>query len=103
MRAVLKQDRAHVAVEFEPIVKLVEIGQMLEHAVYRRIRLNFYRLHCQFVSGNERRAAYDYFMLVCGPLPAEQQARLREGAALEIGDNGRLLHAAGRTHVTLGG
>jgi len=33
-------------------------------------------------------------MLVCGPLPVEQQARLREGAALAIGDNGRLLHAA---------
>jgi hypothetical protein len=79
---------------------------MLEPDNYRRVRRNFYRLHCQFVSGNDRRAIYDYFMLVCGPLPAEQQARLREGAGSEIGDNGGLLHAApsadpGRTHVTL--
>jgi hypothetical protein len=29
---------------------------MLEHAMYRRIRLNFYRLHCKFVSGNDKRA-----------------------------------------------
>jgi hypothetical protein len=82
---------------------------MLEPESYRRVRRNLYRLHCQFVSGNQRRAAYDYFMLVCGPLSAEQQARSPEGAASEIGDNGRLLHAAppsadpGRTHVTLGG
>ena len=43
---------------------------------------------------SERRAAYDYFMLVCGPLSVEQQARSPEGAASEIGDNGGLLKAA---------
>ena len=75
-----------------PIIRRVRISHMLEPKSYRRVRRNLYRLHCQFVSGNERRAIYDYFMLVCGPLPAEQQARLREGAASEIGDNGRLLH-----------
>ena len=77
-----------------PIIRRVRISHMLEPDSYRRVRRNFYRLHCQFVSGNDRRAIYDYFMLVCGPLPVEQQARLREGAASEIGDNGRLLHAA---------
>jgi len=77
-----------------PIIRMVRISHMLEPKSYRRVRRNLYRLHCQFVSGNERRAIYDYFMLVCGPLPAEQQARLPEGAASEIDDNGRLLHAA---------
>ena len=75
-----------------PIIRRVRISHMLEPKSYRRVRRNLYRLHCQFVSGNERRAIYDYFMLVCGPLSAEQQARLREGPALAIGDNGRLLH-----------
>ena len=41
--------------------------------MYRRIRLKFYRLHCQFISGNDRRAPYDYFMLVCGPVSAKSQ------------------------------
>jgi pimeloyl-ACP methyl ester carboxylesterase len=77
-----------------PVIRRVRISHMLEPDNYRRVRRNFYRLHCQFVSGNDRRAIYDYFMLVCGPLPAEQQARLHEGAGSEIGDDGRLLHAA---------
>ena len=92
-----------------PMIRIVRFSHMLEPESYRRVRRNLYRLHCQFVSGNQRRAAYDYFMLVCGPLPVERQARLPEGAASEIDDNGRLQHAAvpsagpGRTHVTLGG
>jgi hypothetical protein len=27
------------------------------------------RIHYQFVMANERRSTYDYFMMVCGPLP----------------------------------
>ena len=67
---------------------------MLEPASYRRVRRNLYRVHCQFVSGNERRTVYDYFMFVCGPVAAEQQARSPEGAASQISDNGSLLDAA---------
>jgi hypothetical protein len=77
-----------------PIVRTVRIRHMLQPSSYRRVRRNLYRVHCQFVSGNERRAAYDYFMFVCGPVAAEQQARSPEGAGSEIGDNGSLLHAA---------
>jgi hypothetical protein len=79
-----------------PIIRLVRIRHMLQAASYRRIRRNPYRVHCQFVSGNESRAIYDYFMFVCGPLSAEKQTRLHEGAASAIGDNGRLLHVAAR-------
>jgi len=39
-----------------PVVRFVEISRMLERAMYRRIRLRFFRLHCQFISGNDRRA-----------------------------------------------
>jgi hypothetical protein len=53
---------------------------MLSSAAYHRIRRNFYRVHNQFISGNDRRTAYDYFMLVCGPLSAESQVRLPNGA-----------------------
>jgi len=77
-----------------PIIRTVRIRDMLEASSYRRIKRNFYRVHSQFVSGNERRTAYDYFMFVCGPFPAEHQARLPAGAASAIGENGELLHAA---------
>jgi hypothetical protein len=74
-----------------PVVRLVEFGRMLEHATYRRIRLKFYRLHCQFISGNDRRAPYDYFMLVCGPVSAKSQTLAPDGAVSMIGEDGALI------------
>ena len=29
-------------------------------------------MHYQFIMANDRRAAYDYFMLVCGPIAVEE-------------------------------
>ncbi len=76
-----------------PIIRLIEFGRMLEHAMYRRIRLKFYRLHCQFISGNDRRAPYDYFMLVCGPVSAKSQTLAADGAVSMIGEDGALIGA----------
>jgi hypothetical protein len=76
-----------------PVVRLVEIGKMLEHAMYRQMRLRFFRLHCQFISGNDRRTAYDYFMLVCGPCSAECQTLSPDGAVSLIGIDGALSYA----------
>jgi pimeloyl-ACP methyl ester carboxylesterase len=75
----------------KPLVRVVRISQMLELDTYRRVRRNFYRVHCQFVSGNDRRAAYDYFMLLCGPLPVERQARSPDGAVSAFSEDGALL------------
>jgi hypothetical protein len=76
-----------------PIIRSVRIRHMLQPASYSRVRRNLYRVHCQFVSANDRRAVYDYFMFVCGPVAAEQQARSPEGAASQIRDDGSLLQA----------
>jgi hypothetical protein len=73
-----------------PVIRLVELGRMLEHDVYRRMRLRFYRLHSQFVSGNDKRASYDYFMLVCGPVSARYQTLAPDGALSMIGEDGSL-------------
>ena len=77
--------------ENEPTVRLVEFSRMLERAMYRRIRLRFYRLHCQFISGNDKRALYDYFMLVCGPISARSQTLAADGAISMIGEDGALI------------
>jgi hypothetical protein len=74
-----------------PVVRLVEFSRTLEHVVYRRIRLKFYRLHCQFISGNDRRALYDYFMLACGPVSAKSQTLAADGALSMIGEDGTLI------------
>ncbi|MBV9532847.1 MAG: hypothetical protein JO283_17745 [Bradyrhizobium sp.] len=79
--------------EHEPVVKLVEFSRMLERRIYRRIRLRFYRLHCQFISGNDKRALYDYFMLVCGPVSAKSQTLSADGAISMIGKDGALMSA----------
>jgi len=74
-----------------PVVRVVRFSRMLRPAAYRRIRRNFFRLHCQFVSGNDQRAAYDYFMLVCGPLSAIEQSCSVHGAVPAFGSDGSCL------------
>lgn len=73
-----------------PLVRMVRIRHMLDPAVYKRIRYRPLRMHLQFVSGNNLRNAYDYFMLVCGPLSAERQVR-GDGALFAIGADGALI------------
>jgi thioesterase domain-containing protein len=55
-----------------PVIRRVQIHQMLSEAAFRRYRFDFMRLHYQFVMANERRTQYDYFMLICGPAPFRQ-------------------------------
>jgi hypothetical protein len=53
----------------KPLMRRVWLHEMLTPRTYWRIRLRFMRLHHQFVMANERRSTYDFFMLVCGPIP----------------------------------
>jgi hypothetical protein len=74
-----------------PVVRFIEFSRALDRRVYRRIRFRFYRLHCQFISGNDKRDFYDYFMLVCGPISAKSQTLAAEGAVSMIGEDGTLI------------
>ena len=58
-----------------PLIWKVRFRDMLSEDFYRRIRSNFFRLHYQFIMANDQRAPYDYFMLVCGPVPVAVWAR----------------------------
>jgi hypothetical protein len=55
----------------KPPVRRVHIKDMLQPETFARYRLRVLRLHYQFVMANERRASYDYFMMICGPLPTK--------------------------------
>ena len=81
------------------MTRVVRFRAMLEPDYYRRMERNFFRLHCQFVSGNDRRAAYDYFMLLLGPFPMEALALSPEGAMPWIDESGGLTEAA-NPHLT---
>jgi hypothetical protein len=53
----------------KPLIRRLQIHNVLYPETFAKYRLRVLRLHYQFVMANERRAAYDYFMMVCGPLP----------------------------------
>jgi pimeloyl-ACP methyl ester carboxylesterase len=67
-----------VAVRFRDIVKA-------EH--YNAFRWKFFRVHFQFVMANERPHAYDFFMIVCGPVPSMERMTVPDAAlAVATGD-----------------
>ncbi len=58
-----------------PIVRTVRIREMLEPAIYKRVKKNFFRVHYQFIMGNTRPYYYDFFMICCAPLSATTRAK----------------------------
>jgi hypothetical protein len=57
-----------------PLVWQVRFRDMLSPEFYRQLRWNIFRLHFQFIMANDKRAPYDFFMLVCGPVPVADWA-----------------------------
>jgi hypothetical protein len=54
---------------------MLRFRDMLSPQFFRRLRFHFFRLHYQFIMANDRRARYDYFMLLTGPIPVASWAR----------------------------
>ena len=73
-----------------PQIWKVRFGDMLSRQFYWRIRFNFFRLHYQFIMASDRPAPYDYFMLVCSPVPFAAWARDPNGVLAAFGEDGRL-------------
>jgi hypothetical protein len=52
------------------------------------------RIHVQPILANELRAAYDYFMIACGPLPFGKITGTKAGPLAYIASDGSVLDAA---------
>lgn len=78
----------------QPLVRRVQLHEMMSRRDFRRYRLSFMRLHYQFVMANAKRATYDYFMIACGPLPLRTIARAANGPLDLIADDGSVVAAA---------
>lgn len=52
-----------------PKLHQVRFKGMLDAKQYKRIKRNFFRVHYQFISANNRQYFYDFFMITCGPRP----------------------------------
>ena len=63
------------AARCNPLVWKLRFRDMLSPQFYKRLRFNFFRMHYQFIMANDRRAPYDYFMLMCGPVAVATWAR----------------------------
>jgi pimeloyl-ACP methyl ester carboxylesterase len=74
----------------KPIVKIIRIRMMVEEHTYRRIQLNFLRIHRQAVMGNERRYFYDYYMLCCGPMALADRVDNPDQAVAAFAHDGSL-------------
>lgn len=59
-----------------PVVFLVSMRDLFTESYYGGLRRwNVLRIHHQFIMANSRRARYDFFMMICGPLPVATWAR----------------------------
>jgi pimeloyl-ACP methyl ester carboxylesterase len=70
-----------------PTIVPVRFREIIKPEHYNLFRWKFFRVHFQFVMANERPHAYDFFMIVCGPIPlAERVARPEVALAIATGD-----------------
>lgn len=76
-----------------PQIWQVPVRKMIAPEVFARVRFNYWRMHYQYIMSNDRRAAYDYYMFLCGPAPFADWAA-QDGSAIESFD------ADGNYHVS---
>lgn len=68
-------------------VREVQVRQMLSDETYRRIKMNPFRIHYQYVFGNSKRYWYDFFQICCGPTPVMLRAERDIFGPLPESDN----------------
>src|SRR6202042_2227915 len=70
-----------------PTIVPVRFREIIQPEHYNLFRWKFFRVHFQFVMANELPHAYDFFMIVCGPIPLrERMARPEAALAIATGD-----------------
>jgi hypothetical protein len=76
------------ALRRNPIIVPVRFREIIKPEHYNAFRGQFFRVHFQFVMANELPHAYDFFMIVCGPVPLRERMVCPEAAlAIATGDD----------------
>jgi len=71
-----------------PSIVSVRFRDIIKPEHYNVFRWKFFRVHFQFVMANERPHAYDFFMIVCGPIPLTVRVAAPDAAlAVATGDS----------------
>ena len=71
------------ALRRNPTIVPVRFRDIIRPEHYEKFRWQFFRVHFQFVMANELPNAYDFFMIVCGPVPLSERMAVPD-AALEV-------------------
>jgi hypothetical protein len=75
------------AAQRNPTIVPVRFRDIIKPEHYKSFRWQFFRMHFQFVMANELPHAYDFFMIVCGPVPLRERAHLPDAVlAIATGD-----------------
>jgi len=75
------------AARYNPTIVPVRFREIIDASHYNLFRWQFFRVHFQFVMANERPHAYDFFMIVCGPVPLKERMTDQEAAmTIAMGD-----------------
>ena len=61
-----------------PLTWRVRFKDMLSLKDYRRLRWKFFRVHFQYIMASDRPSAYDYILLIGGPLAIAEWAKQHE-------------------------
>jgi hypothetical protein len=70
-----------------PTIVPVRFREIVDPKRYNLFRWQFFRVHFQFVMANEQPHAYDFFMIVCGPMPLRERIAEPDAAlAIATGD-----------------
>jgi hypothetical protein len=70
-----------------PTIVPIRFREIIKPEHYNLFRWKFFRVHFQFVMANELPHAYDFFMIVCGPIPLTERMACPEAAlAIATGD-----------------
>jgi pimeloyl-ACP methyl ester carboxylesterase len=71
-----------------PTIVPIRFREIIKPEHYNLFRWKFFRVHFQFVMANELPHAYDFFMIVCGPIPlSERMARPEAALVIATGDD----------------
>ena len=81
-----------------PVIRSARFKQTLRPRTYRRLRLQFFRLHFQFLMANERPGECDYLMIACGPVSLADRIRDPEQAVIDAYGAG-IEHGAGVSDI----
>ncbi len=72
------------AAKRNPTIVPVRFREIIRPENYNAFRRKFFRVHFQFVMANQVPHAYDFFMIVCGPVPLRERMAMPEAALAAV-------------------